>query len=415
MFKNKTLLMVFAIIFLDMLGVGMLIPVIPLLLGDPLSPYYLLPAGWDISQGFILLGFLSAIYPLMQFVATPILGQMSDKFGRKKVLLICLFGTFVGYVLFAIGILIANLPLLFFARALDGITGGNISVAQAAIADITKPEDRAKSFGLIGAAFGLGFIFGPLLGGKLSDPELVSWFSAATPFWFAAILTLINCFALFLFLPETLKNASNELKVNWGKALSQIRAAYLMKEVRHLFLSGFLFQGGFAFFTTFFGVFLINKFGFDQGGIGDYFAVVGIFIVITQAVITRLVSRKYREAQVLRVSLVGTGLALLMYFLPVAAWQLYLIVPFFAVFNGLTQANLNGLVSRSVGADMQGRVLGILSAVSALANAIPPILSGLVAASIGPESSIIISGFVIILAGVIFNIFAGRKKVAVAQ
>src|SRR6185369_2029743 len=111
---------------------------------------------------------------------------------RRKLLAISILGTSASYVVFALGIVTKNLPLLFISRAFDGITGGNIAVAQAAVADITKPEHRAKNFGLIGAAFGLGFIIGPYIGGKLSDPSVVSWFSASTPFWFAAALSFFN-------------------------------------------------------------------------------------------------------------------------------------------------------------------------------------------------------------------------------
>ena len=153
--KARTLPVVFAIILVDMLGVGILIPVIPLLLTDPAYPYHL---GLSMRSGLITLGLLMATFPLLQFFATPILGQLSDRVGRKPVLIISIIGTSLSYVVFAIGIITKNVPLLFASRALDGITGGNIAVAQAAIADSTTPENRAKSFGIIGAAFGIGFI-----------------------------------------------------------------------------------------------------------------------------------------------------------------------------------------------------------------------------------------------------------------
>src|SRR5882762_1050528 len=142
---GKALPTVVFTIFLDVLGVGILLPIIPQLLANPHSPYYLLPAGWTFKGGLILLGWLTAIYPLMQFISTPILGQLSDRYGRKPVLGFSIFGTAVGYVLFAIGIITRNIPLLFFSRALDGITGGNLSVAQAVIADVTPPKDRTKN------------------------------------------------------------------------------------------------------------------------------------------------------------------------------------------------------------------------------------------------------------------------------
>ena len=191
---------IFLTVFIDLLGFGILIPVFPLLI-SPGSPFRVTPEGWSFTQGLIMLGWLQAIFPFCIFIAAPILGQLSDRYGRKPVLAFSIFGTAVGYVLFAIGISTANIPLLFAARALDGITGGNLAVAQAAIGDVSTHENRAKNFGMLGAAFGLGFIIGPYLGGRLSTPatsfyglfDTPSWFGATTPFWFAAILSHANC------------------------------------------------------------------------------------------------------------------------------------------------------------------------------------------------------------------------------
>ena len=133
-FANHALAVIFLTIFVDMLGAGILIPIVPQLLANPASEYYLLPQGFTVQQGFILLGFLTASFSLMQFISTPILGQLSDRYGRRRLLMISLLGTSFSYVLFAVGILTKNLPLLFASRMFDGITGGNISIAQAAIA-----------------------------------------------------------------------------------------------------------------------------------------------------------------------------------------------------------------------------------------------------------------------------------------
>jgi DHA1 family tetracycline resistance protein-like MFS transporter len=271
-FKTNPLLVVFATIFIDLLGVGILIPIFPLLV-LPNSPEKIIPAGWTVAGGFILLGWLSAVYPIMQFIATPIIGEISDRWGRKIVLLISVTGTAVSYVLFALAVITKNIPLLFISRALDGITGGNISVAQAIISDISTPKNRARNFGLVGMAFGLGFILGPYIGGKLANPELVSWFNASTPFWFAAILCVINIIFISILLPETLKVRSKEFKLHLLKSIQNVSKAFTKPGLRNVIPSTFLFNGGFTFFTTFFAIYLFREFNFTQSNTGDYFCI----------------------------------------------------------------------------------------------------------------------------------------------
>ena len=409
--RNKPLPVIFFTVFVDLIGFGILIPVVPLLLADPESSYFLLPKGFTVNQGYIMLGFLTAMFPLMQFLAAPILGQLSDKFGRKRILAISLFGTCLSYLIFAYAILTRNIPLLFAARAFDGITGGNIAVAQAAIADVTTPANRAKNFGLIGAAFGLGFILGPYIGGKLSDPTVVSWFGATTPFLFAAALSFLNVLSVLFIFPETIKVKIKHIGIKWTKSIRNVVKAYTMPELRPLFASIFLFQAGFSFFVTFMSVYLITRFGFSQGNIGDYFSYVGLWVAFTQAVVTRLVARRFVEYQVLRVTLLTMGLVMLLYFLPTVWWQLLFIAPLFAIFNGLSQANSAGLVSRSVDSTIQGEILGINASVQALAQAVPPMLSGFIAAELSPEMPILVGSAVIISGWVVFLLFHKPKHV----
>jgi DHA1 family tetracycline resistance protein-like MFS transporter len=398
--KNRILIVIFLTIFVDLLGFGILIPILPQLLANPASPFYLLPKGFSVKQGYIIFGFLTGIYPLMQFIATPILGQLSDR-----------YGTSLSYVVFAFGIITKNLPLLFIARGFDGITGGNLSVAQAAIADSSAPEERARNFGLVGAAFGLGFILGPYLGGRLADPTTISWFSASTPFWFAAILAALNAISVIFFFPETLKHV-RETSMHWAQSVTNIARAFNSKGVRTLYITNFLFQAGFTFYTTFFGVFLINKFNFTQGNIGDFFAYVGLWVAITQIFITRFLSRILREDEILRISLFGMAIFVMDYFVPSTAHGLLFVAPFLSIFVGLSMANSTALVSRSVDAKVQGEVLGISASVQALAQSIPPILSGFIAASLDPKTPIIVSAIVIAVGGLFFNIFYRRPKVA---
>ncbi len=399
--KKSPLAVIFLTIFIDLIGIGILIPVVPQLLANPASPQYLLPSGMTLEQGYLLLGILTASYTVMQFIAAPILGQLSDKYGRRPVLIASLAGTALGYFLFAIAIIIHNIPLLFASRMLDGITGGNISVAQAAIADISTPQNRSKNFGLIGAAFGLGFIIGPFLGGVLADPSYGSWFTAATPFWFAGTLAVINIVSILFLLPETNTNKKGG-KLYWNKSFHDIVRALKIEKLRWLFIVNFLYISGFTFLTTMFGVFLIDRFGFAESAIGNFFAYIGIWIVITQGFITRLVAKRWKERAVVNVTLMGTGIAMMFFLLPGPWYVLLAVVPFFSMCNGLTQANFMALISRSAPDGIQGEVLGINASVAALAQSIPPVIAGYVASQLHASTTLAIASVIIMCAGILF-------------
>ena len=396
------LIAVFSTIFIDLLAVGILIPVFPLLI-LPNSPERITPADWSISSGFILLGRLSAIYPIMQFLATPILGEISDRWGRKIVLIISVIGTSISYILFAVAIISKNIPLLFFSRALDGITGGNISVAQAVIADISTAKNRAKNFGLVGMAFGLGFILGPYIGGKLADPKVVSWFNASTPFWFAAGLSLVNVIVITIFLPETLKVRAKKFKLHLFKSIQNVGTAFSRPGLRHVIPSTFLFNGGFTFFTTFFAVYLAREFNFTQGNTGDYFAYIGLWIALVQGIVTAQVAKKLKDWQVLRFSMFGMAIALLGYMIiPAGQYKwLFIVAPLVALFSGLTQAFTPTIVSRVTPKNIQGEALGINASVAALSQTVPAILSGYIA-TINQHLPVSVGAGMIALAGLVF-------------
>ncbi|GDX33644.1 tetracycline resistance MFS efflux pump [Actinomycetes bacterium] len=419
--RKNPMLAIFTTVFIDLLGFGILIPVFPLLI-SPGSPFRVTPEGWSFTQGLIMLGWLQAIYPFCIFVAAPILGQMSDRHGRRPVLAASIFGTSVGYVLFAIGISTANIPLLFAARALDGITGGNLAVAQAAIGDVSTNENRAKNFGLLGAAFGLGFIIGPYLGGRLSSPDTSfyglfhtpSWFGATTPFWFAAIIALANAVSVLVTFPETLKEKFHGGRIKMGRAVSNVVAGFKSDRLRVILATGFLFNAGFTFFTTFFGVYLRNSFDFTSAKIGDYFALVGLFIAFSQAVVVARVAKKLADFKVLRFSLFGTAAMMLVYFLTPTSSSayLYMVIPFFTFFNGLTMANMSSLVSRSAEPGQQGQAMGIYSSVQSLAQVPASILVGYITSGINSSQPLLVSSVCIGLGGFVFATMFRPKYVS---
>jgi len=377
---KQLLIPVFLTVFIDLLGATLVLPILAPLFLDlqhgiwPIDIRSLSNPAKDIPsiirERTFIFGLLIASFPLAQFFGAPLLGAWADKAGRKKVLTISLIGTLIGYILFAIGVHQHWVWLLFAARILDGFTGGNISIAFSAISDVSTPETKTKNFGLIGMAFGLGFIIGPYIGGKLSDPNLVSWFNFETPFWFAAILCLVNIILVLRFFFETLKTPSTK-PIDLLQGFRNIAAAVNKPHLRKIFLVVFLVTFGFSIFTQFLQVFLIQKFSFSQSDIGDYFAFIGICIAITQGFITRLISKRLKPEMAVSIFMFTLAIALVLILFPGQSMYLYLLSPLIAVSQGVMSPNLQTIVSNSGGPQEQGEILGMNQSVQSLARHTP--------------------------------------------
>jgi len=397
---KRNLFGLFLVIFLDLLGVGIIIPVLAPLIYDANST--LVPAGWDARQINLLYGLMIGIYPIMQFFGAPILGSLADRFGRKKLLTTSLVGTLIGYLITGWGIMTGQLWLIFAGRGLDGFTGGNIAVANSAIADMSSEEDRASNFGLVGAAFGLGFIFGPFLGGVLSNPELVPWFSSQLPFWVTAGLTSINLFVIAAAFKETLKD-SIFTKLSIFTGFKNLYKALHMTELHTIFFVIFLHQLGFAFFTQFFPVYLVQKFAFDETQIGLLFGYTGIWIAFGQGVLTRIVAKFAGPVKALKHSLVVLALALGTLVLPTAPWLFMIIKPIIAMAEGISFPNSTAIASNLGPNNKQGEIMGIVSSIRAAGMAIPPIAAALLL-TVNQDYALLASSGIIFCAWIVFMV-----------
>ncbi len=404
MADRKTLASLFFVVFLDLLGIGIVYPLLPIIF-------------LDINFGFanpalqnILLGFLVASYPLSQFIGAPILGKLSDKHGRKKVLVISLFGSAVGYALFALGIYYANIYMLFASRMLDGFTGGNISVALSAIADISKTEkEKVNNFGILGMAFGLGFILGPFVGGVMADSSVVSWFNATTPFLFAALVALINMIFIHFYFKETLKKKlKGKVKVLQG--FFDIKKAFTMKGVSVILITVFMLNFGWSFYTQFFQVYVVEKFAYSLVELGLLFAYIGIWISIAQGIIIRPFSARYSPDLLLRRALITTAFFILIFVFLNRAWIMYAVIPFLAIAFGFTQPSVSTLLSTAVAKENQGEIMGIRQSVVSLAQAVPPVIAGF-SINFYIGMPILLGAVSILIAALIFSHFHRGRQV----
>ncbi|MDP4143396.1 MAG: MFS transporter [Bacillota bacterium] len=400
-FKRCSIVPIFFTVFIDLLGLGIVVPILPAVLLDPIGG--MLPLNYPYTIRMILYGTLTAAYPIAQFFGAPILGTLADTKGRKKLLLASLIGTLCGYIIFVVGIIRGNIYLLFIGRLVDGFTGGNISIAQSAIADISDEKTKARNFGLIGMAFGLGFVIGPYLGGKLSDPNILAWFDYTTPFFLSIMLTIINIILVVWSFPETL-NIRHQVRISFLAGFKNIGKAFIYKELRTMFLVVFLLSIGHNFFTKFLQVFLMTKFNFTQSSIGDFYGYMGIWIAASQGILLKPLIKRYKPHSILKVSVVMAAFSILFILLPNKVIHLYMIIPFISMLQGMNQPNTSAIISDLAGEEKQGEIFGINQSMQAMAQAIPPIIAGIIT-SINIDLPIILSAVFIMLAWVVFVLY----------
>lgn len=360
-FFTTPLIIIFVTVFIDLVGFGMVIPILPFYANTP--PFNATPL--DI-------GFLVASYSLMQFFFSPLLGRLSDKHGRRPVLFISLLGSAVGY--FVLGF--ANtLFLVFLGRIIGGITGGNISTAQAYIADVTTKENRAKGMGLFGAAFGLGFILGPAIAGVLSK------YGVHVPFYFAAALSLANAMALYFILPESLKvKAGTDLPERKNRIL-ELFGSLKDKEFRDINLVYFLLVTAFSIMTYAFVLYTAFRFNYTPEENGYIFAFIGFLSIVGQGFLFGRLVKKFGESPLIVIGclMMVASLFAVPFVGPAFGGLVGLLVgcAILSFGNSLASPGLTSLASKTADENDQGRAMGIMQSGASLARAIGPIVGGL--------------------------------------
>jgi DHA1 family tetracycline resistance protein-like MFS transporter len=363
--KRSPLLIIFTTVFIDLVGFGIVIPVLP---------FYVEGAGSRFHATPRMVGLLIASYSIMQLIFSPILGRLSDKYGRRPVLLYSVMGTVISFLILGFA---WTMWILFLGRILDGISGGNISTAQAYIADVTTPENRAKGMGLVGAAFGLGFIFGPFLGGVLSR-----W-GAAVPFFFAAGLSFCNAILIYFTLPETvtdeMKKREEHTGLHWTQRWIELFASIRNERLGLILLIYFLLIVAFSIMTTDFALYTQLRFNYDAVHNGNIFAFIGVIAVIMQGLLFGRLARWFGEAWlvVIGTMLLAGSLFALPYVGPAYGGVVALlgISGVLAIGNSLAAPALTTLSSKSAGTGGQGATLGVAQSAASAARAVGPLLA----------------------------------------
>ena len=352
--KKSPLVVLFVTVFIDLIGFGIVLP---------LLPFY----AEHFGANALLVGLLSTSFSLMQLLFAPVWGRLSDRVGRRPVILAGLLGSSISYLTFALA---QSLPILFLSRILAGIAGANISTAQAYIADSTQRENRAKGMGLIGAAYGLGFTVGPAIGGILSQ------YGYAVPAFFASALAIGNFAAAWWLLPES-RNPSQQIRqtesgLNWQRLKTGLQHPELGVFLLLFFISTFAFanlEATFALMTA-------RKFGFDARANGYLFAYIGILITIVQGGLTGRLARTLGERRMISVGLFCMifGLGLLPYSLGLKSLLFVLVV--LVGGHGFTNPSISSLISQAASAEDQGGILGVAQSLASLARILGPVWGG---------------------------------------
>ncbi len=380
--QRSRLMTIFLIVMIDLLGFGLILPLLPFYA----ETYAATP---------LLVGLLTASYAAAQLIGAPLLGRLSDRYGRRPVLLVSIFGTLLGFLLLGVadplgralaagaGPDVTNtviLTLLFISRVVDGLTGGNLTVAQAYITDVTDAQNRARGLGLIGAEFGLGFIFGPAAGGLLSG-----W-GYAVPAFAAAALSALNLAAVAVFLPESLTPEARARLAQQPRrrvTLAAMWQALNRPRVGPLLHIRFFFGLAFAIFQSIFALYAQYKLGLDARATGFVLTYVGVLSAVVQGGLIGVITRRFRDSQIIMAGVSLMAAALLGWAVTPNLGVLLVVMIPLALAGGTLNTVLSSALTKAVYPEEVGGTLGLAASVESLTRVLAPTAGGLLLGQLG--------------------------------
>ncbi len=391
--RKNTLLIVFFTVFLDLLGFGILIP---------LLPYVAEQYG---ANGFHV-GLLMASFSAAQFLFAPLWGRLSDRFGRRPVILISLTGSTVGYLIFALA---GSLTWLFISRILSGIAAANISTAQAIVADILPPKERTKGMGMVGAALGLGFTFGPAVGGFFVDESNYSF-----PFYVAAVLSGIDLLWAYFLLPETVEYQNHSQYEQRRFSLQQLKSALRVPSIPRLLSVSLIYYIAFAAMEGTLGLFVMEAFHLDAKHNSYFFFLVGIIIVIVQGGVVGRISKRLGDVNVLLIGISGVFIGLIGISSSHSVNMLILSMLPLAVGAGLYVPAITSMISQRSSQNVQGGILGLNQSLASMGRIIGPMLGGILFDYAGMHSPYFFGACLVLLAIMIVMPIKWKEQLAVS-
>ena len=359
--KKRVLWIILGIVLMNSIGFSVILPLLPFLVGKYLPS----------RQIVVGVSALLSVYAACQFLAAPIFGALSDRYGRKIILLISLLGSVIGYVLFGIG---GALWVLFLGRIIDGLTAGNISTLFAYISDSTEPSERTKWFGYLGSVMGMGKIGGPALGGLLGSVSI------ALPFYLTAGLIFLSGVAVYFLLPESLvaEKRSKQLTLGSFNTFSHFKDIFTLKEVKFLLVPGVLFYAGIGIFQFNFIIFLKDIYAWGPAFIGTMLTLVGVCEIISRALLLPWLLKYFSEKSIGITGLIGlgTGLALVLASIHIHSAVIISLAIICIIFGeGLFDPTYNGKLSQSIDESKQGKLQGVNQSLQSANNMLIPLIA----------------------------------------
>ena len=388
--KKAAIGFIFVTLLIDITGWGIILPVVPRLIKELIDG--------DITEAATYGGWLSFAYAFTQFVCSPVLGNLSDKYGRRPIILISMFGFAIDYIFLALA---PSIIWLFFGRIIAGVTGASMSTASAYIADISTDEDRSKNFGMIGAALGLGFIIGPVIGGLLGH------YGARVPFYAAAALCLLNFMYGFIILPESLHKEQRR-PFDWRRANPIGSLKFLAKypKISSLVIALVLTYIGIHAVQSNWHFFTMYKFGWDEQMVGYSLGLLGLLLGLVQGVLVRYTSPKLGEQRSVYTGLICYAVGLLLFAVASEGWMMFIfLIPY--SLGGICGPALQSIITKNVPENAQGELQGALTSLASITAIIgPPMMTNLFHYFTQDDASLKFTGAPFFVAGILMAISA---------